>query len=252
MATKPTDKKAPAAAPLHPPEQRERAAIEDARRRLSSRRPRFAARLAIDKKGAIAEIGPDHSDVEGWLARLDDLFGSNGRSFSLSQLSHILSVAQSANGYDKTKVNALLAAIEGAGPVDELQAMLAVQMAVTHDMAMQAMRRAMRVDQISQYDSAGNMAVKLMRTFTAQVEALAKLQRGGEQVVKVVHVHPGGQAVVGTVVTGTQYGEGGGYDEKRDQPHAKGELPAPDASPMPPVRSQDASRNPVPVACRSR
>jgi hypothetical protein len=40
-----------------------------------------------------------------------------------------------------------------------------------------------------------------MRTFTMQVEALARKRRKGEQnvTVKHVHVHAGGQAVVGNV-----------------------------------------------------
>ncbi len=133
--------------------------------------------------------------------------------------------------------------------------MLAVQMATTHELAMQVLRRAARVDQFSQFDSAANMAVKLMRTYTMQVEALAKLQRGGEQVVKVVHVHSGAQAVVGNVVTaasGASGGRGGGADENRSQPHAKGELPAPSAQPMPPLRSEDAEREPVPLSSGER
>ena len=73
-------------------------------------------------------------------------------------------------------------------------------------------------------EATGNMAVKLLRTFALQAEALAKLQRKGEQIVKVVHVHPGGQAIVGNVSTGAtgldgNIGSGGGgADEKRNQP----------------------------------
>src|SRR3546814_18977050 len=50
----------------------------------------------------------------------------------------------------------------------------------------------------------GNLSVKLMRTFTAQIEALTKLRRGGEQVVRHIHVdNSGGQAVITeTVQTG--------------------------------------------------
>lgn len=110
----------------------------------------------------------------------------------------------------------MLALIEGAKPTNEVEAVLAVQLAVTHELALQAARRALRIDQIPQYDSAGNMAVKLLRTVTMQMEALAKLQRGGEQVVKVVHVHPGAQAVIGTVnATG-----GRGSEGNENQPHA--------------------------------
>jgi hypothetical protein len=47
----------------------------------------------------------------------------------------------------------------------------------------------------------GSLAVKLMRTYTAQVEALARLRRGGEQrvIVQHVNVNEGGQAIVGAV-----------------------------------------------------
>ncbi len=140
----------------------------------------------------------------------------------------------------------MLAFIDGTRPENELQAMLGVQMAMTHSMALEILRRAQRVDQIPQVDSAGSLAVKLLRTFTMQVEALAKLQRGGEQVVKVVHVHAGGQAIVGTVQAGA--GVGGGINESRSQPHAKGRLStigAPNGSEMP---RTDTIRETVPVA----
>jgi hypothetical protein len=50
-----------------------------------------------------------------------------------------------------------------------------------------------------------------------QTEALAKLKRGGEQTVRVEHVHvyPGGQAIVGAV--STQRAEGGVADERGNQ-----------------------------------
>ncbi len=96
--------------------------------------------------------------------------------------------------------------------------MLASQMAVTHALAMEFLGRAKRAELIPQLESFGNLAVKLLRTYTAQTEALAKLQRGGEQTVRVEHVHvyPGGQAVVGNVNSA----QGGDDDEKSKQPHA--------------------------------
>jgi hypothetical protein len=63
----------------------------------------------------------------------------------------------------------------------------------------------------------GALATKPLRTFTMQTEALAKLKRGGEQTVRVEHVHvyPGGQAIVGAV--STQRAEGGVADERGNQ-----------------------------------
>jgi hypothetical protein len=85
----------------------------------------------------------------------------------------------------------------------------------------------------------GNVASKLLRTYTAQVEALAKLRRKGEQKVRVehVHVHPGGQAIVGAV------GTGGASDNQR-QPHAK----ALSHAPVTPLWGEDEEREPVPLA----
>ena len=90
-------------------------------------------------------------------------------------------------------------------------------MVVTHALAMSMLGRAKRAELIAQADSAGSMAVKLLRTYTTQIETLAKIKRGGEQTVRVEHVHvyPGGQAIVGAV--SNRRVEGGGDDEKGNQ-----------------------------------
>jgi hypothetical protein len=120
--------------------------------------------------------------------------------------------------------------------------MLAGQMAVTHALAMELMGRAHRAEHIPQLEANGALATKLLRTYVAQVEALAKLRRGGEQTVRVehVHVHPGGQAIVGSV---THQG-GGGEPKDGDQPHAQAIAHAP----QPALRSQDPQPEPMPLA----
>lgn len=272
-----------AAAPLPDPSANEKAAIDEAKRRVRERHTRVTVAIK-QTEGAKVEIeGGGHSDHTGWLARLQDAFGTRGTHFAISQLNQLMTACQDTQGkVDGTRLNAMLAIIEGVQPQNELQAALAVQMAMTHSAATVLLNRAMRVDQIPQFDSAGSMAVKFARVFAVQAETLAKLQRGGEQVVKIVHVHPGAQAVVGNVVHAPQtaaqregdsptngprsaassnfYGGtsgatgagGGGNLENRNQPHAKGELPAPAAQPMPPLWSQDAEREPVPLASGRR
>jgi hypothetical protein len=58
---------------------------------------------------------------------------------------------------------------------------------------------------------------KLMRTFTNQMETLKRYRSGAQQTVKVehVHVHEGGQAIVGNIETG------GGAPKCKDQAHAE-------------------------------
>jgi hypothetical protein len=240
---------------LPSPSTPERQAIERATLRVEARSPRVQIKCSTDEKGAVKLLGGAHSDHAGWLARLQDLFGTNGTDFALAQLNRLIALCRNSDGkVDNARLNGLLALIEGAAPANEVQAALAVQMALTHAAAQTVLQRALRVDQIPQFESASNAAVKLMRTFTMQAETLAKLQRGGEQVVKVVHVHPGAQAIVGNVTNGgAESGHGGGVsDEKWNQPHATGKLPAPAASGLSEVWCEDERRGRVPVAGSGR
>jgi hypothetical protein len=95
--------------------------------------------------------------------------------------------------------------------------MLASQMVVTHGLAMDMLGRVRRADLLVQAEAVGALATKLLRTYTMQMEVLAKLKRGGEQTVRVEHVHvyPGGQAIVGAV--STQRAKGGVDDERGNQ-----------------------------------
>ncbi len=232
-----------------PPSAAEVAAISEASEHVRTRRPRLVAVCEQSSAGRIETLGPKHNDREGWLARLQDVFGTRGTEFAVAQLNRLIGVSRNSDGkIDHVTLNGLLAMIEGAEPRNEVEAALAVQMALTHAVAQHVLLRASRADQLPQFDSASNAAVKLLRTFAMQVETLAKLQRGGEQVVKVVHVHSGGQAIVGNVVQGKGGAGGGGNHEIGNQPHAKAELPAPSIVPMPEVWSQDAERQPMPVA----
>jgi hypothetical protein len=86
---------------------------------------------------------------------------------------------------------------------------------------MSALRRLKGAENIPQQDSNGNLAVKLLRTYALQLEALARYRGKGQQkvIVEHVHVHSGGQAIVGAVNSHPPPGEGGAA-ETEHQPHA--------------------------------
>jgi len=239
--------------PCPEPSDREKSAIQDSKERLKNRRPRVSLKLAQKEgAGSTLEIRPRHSDGEGWGARIRDAFGTASLDFAESELGKIANALAPRNGsISQETANALLAVIDGARPRDEVEAMLVGQMAVTHAFALHLMGRAKRVEEIQQFDSAGNMAVKLLRTFTGQIEALAKLRRGGEQTVRVEHVHVyrGGQAVVGNVTAAGQPGGGGG-EGNGGQPQATEHPRAIAFAPGSPVWSTDAERKSVPVSGR--
>jgi hypothetical protein len=116
------------------------------------------------------------------------------------------------------KQQACLEAMAGISPRDELEGMLAAQMIACHSAAMECFRRAMIKDQTFEGRQQNlNFANKLSRTYALHMEALDKHRGKGQQKVMVehVHVHQGGQAIVGNVATG------GSTQNLEKQPHAQ-------------------------------
>jgi hypothetical protein len=141
------------------------------------------------------------------------------------------------------QMNAALAGLIGIGPKDELEGMMAAQLIAAHSAAMECYRRAMLGEQSFEGRRENlTQANKLSRTFAVLLEALNRHRGKGQQkvVVEHVHVHAGGQAVVGMVET-----PGGGDRAKpEEQPHAKQLGQASE----PALWSPDATRSPVPLA----
>ena len=208
MKTRGKSKRAPASAvakkdaPSAPsPSPSEAKAIADAQERTAARRARIAV-LAESENGAL-RISPPHSDDAGFAARLLDAFGTDSPDFANQAMGRIGVIMRPKGSAlpTQTGFNAALAAIDGIRPADEIEAMLAVQMAATHETAMEMLTRAKQADLMPTLQECGSLAVKLFRTYTAQVEALVRLRRGGEQrvIVQHVNVNEGGQAIVGAV-----------------------------------------------------
>ena len=199
-----------------PPGPIERAEIENARKRTKARASRIA--MNIEERGSAGRaFYPDHSDEEGHRYRLVDAFGTRSLEFVRSMLNGLGSAtADHLPGYDfdpgrpnQVAFNAALAVISGVQPKDEIEAMLAAHMAVTNIALLDLFARTRgsianhryEGDGIKRLDVLGNLTNKFMRTYTMQIEALARKRRKGEQNIRVEHVHvySGGQAIVGSV-----------------------------------------------------
>lgn len=193
--------------------ERERSAIIAAEHRISKRPERLRVRLEKAEAGlkTVAASG----GVEASLAlRLADAMGTTSQSFSDATLGNIATLIASCNHGDvkAREVNAALAVLDGMKPENEVEAMLLTQMWATNEVAIRALTMIGKADWIEHTATFGNLAVKLLRTYSTQVEALAKLRRKGEQTVKVVHVYPGGQAVVADTIS-----SGGGPSANSDE-----------------------------------
>jgi hypothetical protein len=142
-------------------------------------------------------------------------------------------------------------ALKDIAPRDPLEGMLAAQMIVVHDAALECFRRAHLPEQTFEGRQAAlGQANKLVRSYTTLLEALDRHRgKGQPQVVRVerVTVEASGQAIVGSVA---HPGPGGGrHDESEDRPHAQAQAAATLAhAAEPALRGADAGRQPVPVA----
>jgi hypothetical protein len=76
-----------------------------------------------------------------------------------------------------------LAVIDGVKPQNEIEAMLALQLAVTRALTMKFGARLYsgKIETMTQQDSAALTLVRLQRTFTTQIETLSNMRRGGRQ-----------------------------------------------------------------------
>ncbi len=100
-------------------------------------------------------------------------------------------------------LNQLVPILYDIAPRDTIETMLAVQMVGIHNVAMDCLSRAQSERQTFEGRGANmKYATKLLETFTAQMESLQKYRGKGTQqkvTVEHVHVHQGGQAIVGAV-----------------------------------------------------
>lgn len=153
------------------------------------------------------------------LLKLHETFSANSIDPVNARANELLKYLGSVGADNEGRYNAALSFIESMAPRDQAEALLLVQMYVTHDAAIRALSQLGSAEWVPTAQMFGNLATKLLRTSQGQMETLARMRRGGEQVVRHVHVdNRGGQAVIAeNVHTG---GKGNGKID--DQSHATG------------------------------
>jgi hypothetical protein len=164
-----------------------------------------ALRVTISEKEGVLQM---HAHF-----RLMEALGTTDPDFLSGILSQLLNAASRAGKPDEQGLNFMLSVIKGVKPRDQVEAMLAAQMAAVHTAMMTFAWRLTHVKTIPQQDSAERAFNKLGRTFAAQVEALKRYRSRGDQTVRVEHVtvNEGGQAIVGNVAhRGGGNGDDGG------------------------------------------
>ena len=156
--------------------------------------------------GYTEETAPPDGESEEWWLRLNTALGTVSSDFVRASLLQLQGAARSPFGtISELAINAALAMIEAAAPTDELEGALAVQMACTHTAAMSVLAKMDSGFGTERRIAAfGSIAARLLKAYAMQMEVLRRLRTGGQQFVRVEHVHvsDGGQAVIGNVKRG--------------------------------------------------
>jgi hypothetical protein len=221
---------------------RERTAID---KFLARNAANPAPRLKVLNEKQAVSISPDHPDKLAGQMLLMDALGTADLDFYNGLLGQLANAGSQGRQLDEGGLNFILSVVKGIQPRDQLEVMLAAQMAAVHMASMTFARRLAQVEDIPRQDSAERAFNKLTRTFATQMEALKRYRTGGEQKVTVQHVSvsEGGQAIVGNV---TQAPREAARDKAASSPPA---LPNAQQSPMPVLGERAAS--PVPLKRKS-
>jgi len=172
----------------------------------TSRRPRRTPPATIRIKGVqgnVVSFGSPGPNDQAWRKQLKTAFGTVSDEFVDMALHHLERAARMpGDGASDMAINGGIAMITAFAPKNEVEAALALQAACTHMAAMAVMSRIGGAGGGPQrLPGLASAAAKLLRAYCTQVETHRRLRGGGDQNIRVehVHVHKGGQAIVGAV-----------------------------------------------------
>jgi hypothetical protein len=149
--------------------------------------------------GAIAF---DHPDPAVGEVRLMPALGTTDRDLYRGIVEQLGDAA--SLGRDEQALDFMLSVVKSIKPRDQVETMLAVQMAEVHMATLTSARLLARATAMVQQEYAERALNKLARTFATQTEALRRYRSCGEPNVTVrqVSVGDGGQAIVGQAIVG--------------------------------------------------
>ena len=158
-------------------------------------------KMEHDEETNHLEVEFDHEDQKtAFYLAMADMGTCDGR-FSVGLLTHIAGLGEAGKSHSAWSSDFALSVVKAVEPKDEVEAMLAAQMAAVHQATMSMARKLNIAEYVGQSEAAERGLTKLARTFASQVEALKRYRSNGQQTVRVerVEVNEGGKAIVGDV-----------------------------------------------------
>lgn len=210
----------------------------------------------IKKKDNASVVDINTAKKEGKLKIIGGSMFDDFNSVIANQTANCVWIGNADRETRDKYINVAINSLMGIAPKDEIEGMLAAQMVATHNAAMECYRRAMISEQTFE-GRAQNLAFagKLSRTYTMQLEALQKYRGKGQQKVTVehVHVHEGGQAIVGNVERPAPLLGVGTHEKRKEQPHAKQDWAKQIThAPEPAMQRINTQENALPIPCDAK
>jgi hypothetical protein len=184
----------------------EKARLENYRQRLRKKPVSFKNERS--KKGAFS-ISPATPNDPLYEVKMLEALGTPDTELQRYFLSQVVQTFSGVTSKEKTNfdaaiasMNSALSILNGIQPKDEIEGMLAIQMIGIHNLAVDALNRAMLSGQSFEGRKTNvSYVTQMSRAFVMQMEALKKYRTSSQikMVVRSVSVSDGGQAIVGTV-----------------------------------------------------
>ncbi len=158
-------------------------------------------RVKVSEAKGRTEISLDHPNPIYGQALLMSVFATGEVGFFAEILSQLANASVQDGKINERELNFMISVVKGIQPRDQLETMLAAQMAVVHSLTLNMASRLKGIFTLPQLDSTERAINKFARTFAGHLEALKRYRSTGEQKVTVEHVtvNDGGQAIVGNV-----------------------------------------------------
>jgi hypothetical protein len=179
---------------VYKPTAAERTAVE---KYFARNQAKPSVRVKFSRNERVTQLEFDHPDQLVGLALVMDALATADAGF----LNGVMAQLANTSTYgltDEGQLNFMLSIIKGIEPRDQLEALLAAQMAAVHVATMTSARSLIlaQAEGWVPVDSAESVVSKLTRTFAMQMEALRRYRSGAEQKVtrQQVSVPEGGQA----------------------------------------------------------
>ena len=186
------------------------------------------------------------AELQAHKAAFREVFGETLSDEFVDEMLTRLETALAPGPWDVLEagtLNAAIAVIASVKPQTELEALLAVQIAATGFASLKFLKLGQRHLEDAYIEVYGGYATRLMRLQLELIQALDKHRRGrrdNKQTVEVrhVHIHPGGQGVVGIINSLKDGGSSESQQNAQQIAHA----------PQPAMRSPNAEPELMPSA----